>query len=560
MRPVFNDPQLQATFQEQGYVIVPALEASTMKALTDGYDSLVDPQPMPFESTMNSPSPQHKRQVHELVCRYLAATAQEYLTNYKPVIGNFVRKQASEESLVPVHQDWTMCDETQFSAVNIWIPLVDVSEHNGAIYILKGGQHFPFAIRGNFIPPAFDYNLYKDYRRLTPIFMKAGEALIYDLRCVHTSPPNRSLSTRLAAGMACIPQEATPLHYYFDQANKSLDCYEADIEFYANYAYGINQIPATAKRLSQQKDFTPTTIPLNIQEQLLEQQHPQAMIFKNPQHQAQYERDGYILIDALSNTESAELLKTFEQITPWFKEGFMSSIYAPQEGYKEQVDALLEPYGKQLIEQYMTDYEVIVSTFMVKGSGEYSAMYPHQDWTLVDESRFASFNIWIPLIDIDERNGAMSIMRGGHKLPFTMRGSCVPDALRDKSAFMPDKLTYMPMKAGQALIYDHRCIHVSPPNRSGKVRPACAISIAPKQVEVFHYFYHKDSNLLQRYKADKAFYFNHVATQFEPPKHATLIDEQQAASFYEFSNEDLSPIFAQQCPRRKGFWERLFGK
>lgn len=560
MRSVFSDPQLQATFQEQGYVIVPALDDSTMRALINGYDNLVDPQPTPFESTMNSPSPQHKRQVHELVCQHLAATAQQYLDNYKPIIGNFVRKQASEESAVPPHQDWTMCDESQFSAVNIWIPLVDVSEHNGAIYILKGGQRFPSTIRGNFIPPAFDYNLYKDYRRLTPVFMKAGEALIYDPRCIHSSPPNRSLSARLAAGMACIPEEATPLHYYFDQANNSLDCYEADIEFYANYAYGVNQIPASAKLLSQEKDFTPSSIPLNIQEQLLEQQHPKAMIFKNPNHQAQYDRDGYVLIDFLDSNECTNLLKTFEQTTGWFKEGFMSSIYAPQDGYKEQIDAILEPYGERLAEQYMIDYKVIVGMFMVKGSGDNSAMYPHQDWTLVDESRFASFNIWIPLVDIDERNGAMSIMRGGHKLPFTMRGSCVPDALKDKAAFMPDKLTYMPMKAGQALIYDHRCIHVSPPNRSGKVRPACAIGLVPKHAEVFHYFYHKDSNILQRYKADKAFYFNHVATQFEQPKNAVLIDEQRAAPFYEFTSEDLNTVFAQQSPRKKGFWERLFGK
>jgi ectoine hydroxylase-related dioxygenase (phytanoyl-CoA dioxygenase family) len=551
MRQVFSDPILQEQFERDGYVVVPALNAEQIQALQTGYDTLVDPQPTAFESTMNSTSPAHKRQAHEIIVGQVADTAQRYLQNYKPILGNFVRKQASESSAVPPHQDWTMVDEDKYSAVNIWIPLVDVNEHNGAIYLLKGGHAFPTFIRGNYINPAYDWNLFADYHKLTPVFMQAGEALIYHPRCIHASPPNKSLKPRLAAGMACIPQEATPLHYHYNPEQQVLNCYEADIDFYAHYAFGRNTIPEHAKLLSSIEGYVPPQIPLNIQQQILEAQHPKIMIFKTQEHQAQYEQDGYILIDNfLSETEIAELIAKYESSTSWFKDGFMSSIYIPQEGYKEQVDAWLEPFAKRAADDYMIDYEPIVGMFMVKGAGESSAMYPHQDWTLVDENYYASFNIWIPLVDIDHHNGAMSIMKGGHKLPLTYRGSCVPDALADKEAFMPDKLTYMPMKAGQALIYDHRCIHVSPPNQSDAVRPACAIGLVPKHAEIFHYYYHKDQNLLQRYKADKAFYFGHVIAQFDPPQNATLLDEQHVTAFYMFSSEDLDPVFAVQEPRK----------
>lgn len=280
-------------------------------------------------------------------------------------------------------------------------------------------------------------------------------------------------------------------------------------------------------------------------------------IFKNPQHQKAYDENGYILIDYLEKPEVTFLLKEFKEYTNWFNEGFMSSVYAPDVEYRTRMDNLIEPFSKKIIETIMNDYLPIISTIMAKGSGEGGAMYPHQDWTLVDERSFASFNAWIPLVDVDYKNGAMSILKGGHKLPFTLRGSNIPDALADKSQFTPGMLTYMPMKAGQALIYDHRLIHVSPPNRTQRVRPACVISLAPKQANVFHYFYDKEKNILKKYKADKSFYFNHVSSQFIQPDHATLLEEQYVDTFTMFNDEVLMPILKQQIRRKKTIWEKI---
>ena len=559
VRQVFRDPQLQALFELQGYVVVPALDAAAIVSLTEAYADLVDPQLADFESTMNSPSPRHKQQVHLGVIRHLAPVCERYLFDYQPVVGNFVRKLPTDDSAVPAHQDWTMCDETQFTGVNVWVPLTDVGEHNGALHLLKGGHRLPPAVRGTGIPPAFDGHLFQDHRRLTAVPMQAGQALIYDLRCLHMSPPNRGATARLAAGLPCIPCEATPLHHVFDAATGRLDCYEADAGFYSHFTYGINRVPDQARLLSSTAGFEPVSFSAQVQRDLLDQQHPPAMIFQDAGHQASYERDGYVLVDALDAQEVAGLLKEFQRLTAWFEQGFLSSICVAEPGYKQAVDALLEPVGQRILARYMRDYVAVVSTFMAKGAGDDSAMYPHQDWTLVDETRHASFNIWIPLVDTTPHNGALSIMRGGHKLPFTLRGSCVPDALTDKSAFMPDRLTTLRMKAGQALIYDHRCIHASAPNRSGQVRPACAISVAPRQAELVHYFYRADVDLLQRYRADKAFFFGHVATQFQLPQSGTLLDERRAGAFHAFSAEELAPVFAMQLkPPVPGFWQRLF--
>jgi hypothetical protein len=48
------------------------------------------------------------------------------------------------------------------------------------------------------------------------------------------------------------------------------------------------------------------------------------MIFKKIQHQQQYEKNGYIIIDFLSSNETDFLFTEFKKLTPWFKDGFMS--------------------------------------------------------------------------------------------------------------------------------------------------------------------------------------------------------------------------------------------
>lgn len=562
-RRIFQDTRLQEAFDRLGYVVVPGISEMQLQQMVKGYQQLPDANPTDFESTMNSPSPRHKQQVHELIAPVAAEIAGRYLHNYQPVIGNFVVKQPSPHSAVPPHQDWTMCDEHQYAGVNIWTALTDMSEANGGIYILPGSHRLPFCVRGNFIPAAFDSGLFPDHQCLTPVFLKAGESLIYDLRCIHCSPPNRSDAVRMAAGCACIPAEAEPLHFFLDTAAEKLTAYRASADFYFHYAYGVNRVPEGAVKISETAAYLPVRFERDIQEQMMDAQTialPGRPPFRSADLQRRYEEDGYVLLDFLSEAEVQQVLHEFDAHTGWFSQGFMSSVYAPQEDYREFADRLLRPLGERLVKEYMPHYRVVIGTFMVKGAGEQSAMYPHQDWTLVDEHRYASFNIWIPLVDTTRENGAMSIMKGGHKMPFTMRGSNVPDALADKSQFTPDKLTYMPMKAGQALVYDHRCIHVSPPNLSGKLRPAIAIGIVPAGVEVFHYFFDKEAQRLRRYKADKEFYFRHVATQFDSPKEAELIDETPAPEFHTFTPEELRPLFARQEKPSRPFWKRIFSR
>jgi ectoine hydroxylase-related dioxygenase (phytanoyl-CoA dioxygenase family) len=81
------------------------------------------------------------------------------------------------------------------------------------------------------------------------INIKAGEALLFDSRMIHGSPPNQSDKIRPAIVSGWIPEEATPIVYmsYDGVPDGQLELFETTPEFYANVI--INERPKGAQSL-----------------------------------------------------------------------------------------------------------------------------------------------------------------------------------------------------------------------------------------------------------------------------------------------------------------------
>jgi hypothetical protein len=60
--------------------------------------------------------------------------------------------------------------------------------------------------------------------------MKAGDAIIYDHRLIHGSPPNLSNKVRLAINMVYIAKESMPVHYVFK--NSEVKMFEVNKDFF----------------------------------------------------------------------------------------------------------------------------------------------------------------------------------------------------------------------------------------------------------------------------------------------------------------------------------------
>jgi ectoine hydroxylase-related dioxygenase (phytanoyl-CoA dioxygenase family) len=163
-------------------------------------------------------------------------------------------------------------------------------------------------------------------------------------------------------------------------------------------------------------------------------------------------------------------------------------------------------------------------SYIAKGKGEAGTLHPHQDWNIVDEELYRSFNIWVPLVDLHENNGAICIMPQSHLWDKTYRSANIPSIYQDQESDLWENMTKLYMKAGVALIYDHRLIHASGENKTDKLRLAAVFGIIPDEASMF-YYHQKDSYTIEVYESNPDFFL--LGNIFEGPKGLKKIDEFQ---------------------------------
>jgi hypothetical protein len=119
-------------------------------------------------------------------------------------------------------------------------------------------------------------------------------------------------------------------------------------------------------------------------------------------------------------------------------------------------------------------------------------------------------NIWIPLQDVDEKNGAMWIVKGSHKIDRKIRGAGIlfPDYYSILNELKP-YMTSFSMKAGEALLFYHCTIHGSPANQSHNPRIVVQVSLIPSQAPLQIYFQKQPLAPLEIHSPDDDFVFKY---------------------------------------------------
>jgi hypothetical protein len=66
----------------------------------------------------------------------------------------------------------------------------------------------------------------------------------------------------------------------------------------------------------------------------------------------------------------------------------------------------------------------------------------------------------------------------------------------------------IPLKAGQAVIFNHKLLHASTPNYSSKDRLAVITTIKPKAAQWFYFTWNDEFKKVSKYRADLDFFVN----------------------------------------------------
>jgi len=241
-------------------------------------------------------------------------------------------------------------------------------------------------------------------------------------------------------------------------------------------------------------------------------------ILKDSTQNTILETQGYVVLPFLSEDELSSLIDVFEAIPNEDLSDFYASSHQKDLEFRKSTnDKIVQAFGRS-VEKYFEEAELLGGSFIAKKANYKEKLQPHQDWNIVDESQFRSFNIWIPLVDTKESNGAIMVMPNSHLWLKNYRHSSIPCAYSEVHQLLFENMLTLNLKAGEALIYDHALIHASHPNNSNKTRIACASGIKPKEAEMLIYW--KNQNEIEEYNCNTAYFLENNV--FEKPTNLEL--------------------------------------
>jgi len=138
---------------------------------------------------------------------------------------------------------------------------------------------------------------------------------------------------------------------------------------------------------------------------------------------------------------------------------------------KATIYEFLAPIFDDQISKYLDNYRAIAATFVSKKSDADSEVRLHRDWAFVNEADYTSLkSVDSTLARRTPITGALNVLKGSHRIKQNFRGSNIHPGITFSKNLAAKFLTLIPMKPGWILFYDHRLIHGSETNRSGKPR------------------------------------------------------------------------------------------
>ena len=247
-------------------------------------------------------------------------------------------------------------------------------------------------------------------------------------------------------------------------------------------------------------------------------------VFRDKKMQKVFKRKGFVTLPGLLNAEDVQnLYAVFKKYSSEYDAPFHTTHFSTNVNYKQEAHAAISEVVFSRVEKWMNNYKPLFGNFMVKLPNPKVSLDIHTDWTYVDESRYSSVAIWVPLVDVTIENGCFGVVEGSHKVTNTIRGPLIRESSRNFNALWANKYgELLTMKAGDAILYHHGLLHFSPPNTTEVVRPAINLTIVPVSAPCLHYCMPDGTTQIQQYSVEDTSFYMHY-NHFQTPQTNTLV-------------------------------------
>lgn len=235
-------------------------------------------------------------------------------------------------------------------------------------------------------------------------------------------------------------------------------------------------------------------------------------MFAEQGYQKIFQQQGFVVLPLLGAKEVLALEQLYNDSADIVQEerAFYTSIWSENAVYRKFIYDNVSSLLSSRVSKYLPDCEPVFSNLHIKKTGNDSSLLAHQDWNFVNEPEHQSMTVWCPLTDTGERNGALQVIPGSHRMNNYVRGRFFDAPFKDiRETYIREKLMAVPMKAGEAIFFHSRLIHASLPNLSDETRVAASVVMVPKGTPIVHDVLNLKTLSVKRLNITPDFFYNY---------------------------------------------------
>ena len=268
-------------------------------------------------------------------------------------------------------------------------------------------------------------------------------------------------------------------------------------------------------------------------------------LFKDNKLEEDFKQNGFLKIPLLDERQVNELVALFDKTRVEHKT--LDSLHHTTTDTKKpelilKVDTLIKKIFVPELEKVLINFKPLAACFHIKESGVGSATGMHQDPTFVDESEYYSANVWVALNDMNEQNGNLYFIPGSNRIECLRITPDSPNYYQPFYDALPDMVIPVPMKKGEAVIFNNATIHGASDNRSKQLRLAATLLICSQPADWLIYYKEKNSvnDKIEKYKIDLNAFISLAENEGRPNRDA--MRELVSYDFPEITKEDFLKI------------------
>lgn len=244
--PIFKNEEYQRKFDEDGFVKIPLLNEAQVDALAQMRLEYFPDKGSVFFSSSYLDDFHLKTEISNKICSVINESLSNHFVNFRLIGAAYLIKGCGKHSEMPMHQDWTIVDENQFYAANVWIPLTDTNAENGTLELMKGSHKWNEALRAPTLPMSFEGLEEKLKPKLTLVPAKKGEVIVLNQATIHYSKPNMTDEIRPAITTGLISKKAPLKFHYWDKERSQIEEFAQEDDFllrFENFMEAIYKRP-----------------------------------------------------------------------------------------------------------------------------------------------------------------------------------------------------------------------------------------------------------------------------------------------------------------------------